>query len=404
MAVLTFQTLCFALTETSLKVTLLKLFSTEILLEELEALGKYQVKDQHTLVFSALDQEKAEVKFSYLLSKYFDNLKNNLTGNKAVYIHRNSGIPLIGNVAFGIVYRNSSLIEIKTITGCNLNCIYCSLSEGLNSCKVDYVVEKDYLIEELQKLLDFAGEPMEVHVGVQGEPFLYADLLELLTELNENKQIHTISVDTNATLLTKEKVQELGKLKKLQLNISLDTLNEDLSKKMAGIAHYNVKHVKEIIEYSLEKLNRVIVAPVMVPGMNEKDMEDIIIWIKSLKKQPMLGIQNFLSYKTGKNPARQWSWEKFYAMLKDLEKKHNIKLKLYKEDFNIHKTKELPKPFLEGDVVKAVIKCPDRFTNTVVAVTKDRNISVPNCTFQKEKKISVKILRDKHNIFTGKLV
>ncbi len=404
MAILTFQTLSFALTETSLKVTLLKLFSTEIPLEELEALGKYQVKNPHTLVFPALDQEKAEVKFSYLLSRYFDKLKNNLTGNKAVYIHRNSGIPLIGNVAFGIVYRNSSLIEIKPITGCNLNCIYCSLSEGLNSCKVDYVVEKDYLIEELQKLLDFAAEPMEVHVGVQGEPFLYADLLELLTELNENKQIHTISVDTNATLLTKERIQELGKIKKLQLNISLDTLNENLSKKMAGIAHYNVKHVKEIIEYSLEKINRVIVAPVMVPGMNEKDMEDIIIWIKLLKKQPMLGIQNFLSYKTGKNPAKQWSWEKFYALLQSLEKKHKVKLKLYKEDFNIHKTKELPKPFVEDEIVTATVKCLDRFPHTIIAVAKDRNISVQSCQLQKEKKIKVKIIRDKHNIFTGKLV
>ena len=86
-----------------------------------------------------------------------------------------------------------------------------------------------------------------------------------------------------------------------------------------------------------------------------------------------------------------------------MEKKYEIKLKLNKEDFNIKKTKKLDKPFRKGDVINAVIKSVDRFQHSVIAVAQERNISVPNCQFKMDKKIRVKILRDKHNIFVGAL-
>ena len=172
---------------------------------------------------------------------------------------------------------------------------------------------------------------------------------------------------------------------------------------MAGVKYYNVKHVKDMIAYASEKL-KVILAPVLVKGYNEKEIEEIIKYIKTLKKQPILGIQNFLQYKTGRSPGKEMSWDDFYTLLEKLEKKHDIKLKLQKEDFDIRKLKPLPKPFKEGDEVQAVIKSMDRFTNSVIAVSKDRNISVPGVRYQKDKKINVKIVRDKHNVFTGKVI
>ncbi|MEK6905300.1 MAG: radical SAM protein, partial [Nanoarchaeota archaeon] len=217
----------------------------------------------HTIEFKKIDQKKAGKRFSFLLAKYFDQLKHKLTGNPVTYIHKYSGIPLIGNVAFGIVYRNSSIIEIKPVTSCNLDCIYCSISEGLSSKKHDFVVEKDYLVEELQKLIDFVAEPVEVHVGVQGEPFLYADLENLFSDLQQMKYVHTISIDTNGTLLNKEMIDRLAKYDKLQLNLSLDAIDEEKAKQIAGTKSYNVKHVKEIIAYASKKL-KVIVAPVLI--------------------------------------------------------------------------------------------------------------------------------------------
>lgn len=403
MVKLHFNTLSFHDKGEHLQVNLLRLFYAEIPTEEVEKIAKYSLPDSNTIEFTKIDQEKAETKFSFLLAKYFEQLKNKLTGNPVTYIHKNSGIPLIGNVAFGIVYRNSSIIEIKPVTSCNLDCVYCSISEGLSSKKHDFVVEKDYLVEELQKVIEFVNESVEVHIGVQGEPFLYADMENLFADLQEIEKVHTISIDTNGTLLNKEMIDRISKYTKLQLNLSLDAIDEEKAKLIAGTKSYNVKHVKEVIAYASKKL-KVIVAPVLTQGYNEDEMEKIIQFIKSLEVKPILGIQNFLKYKTGRIPAEEMSWEKFYGLLEAWEKKYDIKLKLNKDDFNIRKTKDMPKPFTEGEVVSVVLKCPDRFTNSSIGAAKQRNISIPGCPFKEGKIVKVKIVRDKHNIFVGKIL
>jgi uncharacterized protein len=400
MVELSFETLAFARNKDCVEVTLLNLFKTSIPLSEFENISHFKIKDAHTIEF---DYNRAENKFAYLLEKHFQNLTNKLTGNKVTYIHRNSGVPLIGNVAFGIVHRGSSIIEIKPVTSCNLDCVYCSISEGLSSKKNDFVIEKDYLIEELRQVIDFVDEPVEIHIGVQGEPFLYADMQLLIEDLQAMQKVCTISIDTNGTLLNKEKIDLLAGNSKLQLNLSLDAIDETVAKEVAGVKNYNLKHVKEVIAYAAEKLN-VIVAPVLTSGFNEQEMEKIIEWIKTLKVQPKLGIQNFLRYKTGRNPGKELSWDEFYEMIDNLEKKHDIKLHWSKEDFSIRKIKALAKPFAEGEVVDAIIKCQDRFPGSVIAVAGERNISVPNCQFVLDKRIKVIILRDKHNVYVGRQV
>ena len=91
-------------------------------------------------------------------------------------------------------------------------------------------------------------------------------------------------------------------------------------------------------------------------------------------------------------------------MISKLEKDNDISLKISSEDFGIHKTKQLPKPFVKDDIVKAIVKSPDRFNITSLAVTKNRVISISDCPFKENKKVKIKITRDKHNIFNGKLV
>jgi len=404
MAQLTFETISFQIREQELEVSLLRSFVTKIPLSELENIAPFTLIDPRTIEFKKIDQDKAEIKFSFLLGKYLDSLTSKITGNPATYIHRNSGIPLIGNVAFGIVYRNSSIIEIKPNNSCNLDCVYCSIGEGLSSKKHDFVIEKDYLVEELQKLIAFLNEEVEIHIGVQGEPFLYGDMENLIHDLQKITKVHTISIDTNGTLLSKEMIDRLSQNDKLQFNLSLDAIESDAAKKVAGTKTYNVKQVMDIIAYATEKMNRTpIVAPVLTKGFNETEMEKIIQWIKTLKKQPHLGIQNFLRYKTGRNPGQEITWDDFYALLDRWEKQYDIKLRWTKEDFKVRKTKELPKPFVEGDVITAIEKSVGRFPHEIIAVAQGRNISVPSCEFKKEKKIKVKIVRDKHNVFVGQI-
>ena len=91
-------------------------------------------------------------------------------------------------------------------------------------------------------------------------------------------------------------------------------------------------------------------------------------------------------------------------MIDQLEKRHEIQLKINADDFEIKKLKELAKPFEVDQEIKAKIVGRDRYPNTCLAAAARRVISVPNCKFVLGKKVRLKIIRDKHNIFTGKLV
>lgn len=337
--------------------------------------------------------KKVERDFSRLLSRGFNELTNTITGRKTVYIHSNSGIPLIGTSYFGIVDRNTNLIELRPNTACNLNCIYCSLNEGGKKA-VDYVVEKDYLVAQLQKLIEFKqDEDIEIHINPQGEPLLYAPLTELVQDVSKIEAVKRISIDTNAVLLTKQKADELINAGITMFNISIDSLNPEKSKEIAG-CNYPAEKLKEIISYIAEK-GRVIIAPLFLPGINDKDIEELIEFAKKIEIP--VGIQNFLRYKHGKNPIKGISMSDFYEKLKVLEKKHNIKLVYSATDFGIHKTKTLPPPFEKEEVVECEYVSMGRRNDEILGVAKDRVIEITDV--KKKKNCLAKIIRKKHNIF-----
>jgi len=311
MAELSFETLTFNEEADQVKVTLLNQFYFSLNQEELQNIAPFSVTP-HRITFSEIPQDRAEKKFHFLLDKGLKELKSHITNHPAVYIHQNSGIPLLGNVAFGLVYRNTTLIEIKPMTGCNLNCIYCSVGEGIHSQKTDFVIEKDYLVQEFQKLMSFVQKPVEAHIGTHGEPFLYGDIIPLIRDLHALKSVHTVSLDTNGTLLSKKLIDQLTGLKKVRLNISLNTLNPRTAQTIAGVP-YRLDKLLEVIKYAKNKVS-ILLTPLIVPTYNDSEIEDLVRFAKENHFE--IGIQNFLTYKTGRNPVKPWPWEKFYSLLK----------------------------------------------------------------------------------------
>ncbi|MBD3248901.1 radical SAM protein [Candidatus Woesearchaeota archaeon] len=402
MAELEFDNLKFEKKEDSIRVNFLRLFYFDMPIEELKRefrkAGSIEAKDNN-LYLENISQNKAERKFNTILSKNFSKLKNKLTGNKTIYIHQNSNIPLIGHIAFGIVDRNTSLIEIKPITSCNLDCIYCSVDQSKRP--VDFVIEEEYLIKEFRKLVGYKGiDCIEAHIGTQGEPFLYDDMLKLIQDLKAIPQVKTISIDTNGTLLNKEKIDKLADAGLTRFNLSIDALSPELAEKMAGTG-YDISNIKKIASYISRKAE-LMITPLWVPGINDKEIPKLIEFARSLGCR--IGIQNFLNYKFGKNPAKQMEWGDFYSKIKELEKKHGTRLILDEKDFNIIKTKPLPKPFKRNQFIEAEIVLPGRLKDEKLAVKDNRIISVPNCRLPLHKKAKLKIKRTKHNIFTAFLL
>ncbi len=396
MAEFIFEDISFDDAKDKVRVNFLRLFYFDLPKTDLNKISDFTIA-KNKIVFKNINENKATKKFNFLLSKGFKNLKNKLNGKRTVYIHKNSGIPLIGNGAFGIIDRGTSLIEVKPITSCNLNCIYCSVDESKR--RIDFVVEKDYLVTEFKKLVEFKKiENIEAHIGTQGEPLLYAPLTELIRDLSEIKEVKTVSIDTNGIMLTKKLVDELVNAGLTRFNLSINALDPKLAQKIAN-KPLNIEKIKEISAYIVKKTG-LIITPVLIPGINECEMPKIIEFSKEIKAD--IGIQNFLNYRFGRNPVNQLDFDIFYKKMKEWEEKYKLKLIKTIEDFNIKKTKELPKPFKKGEVIKAKIVCLGRLEHEKIAVSRGRTITIPNC--YKEGLVKVKIKRTKHNIFLAQLI
>ena len=370
----------------------------------IQKIAKFKIdKDDTSIIYFDTDEKKAASNFDLFIEQGLDNLINSNKDKKTTYIYEDL-IPLIGTNEFGIVDRDTSVIEIKSSTGCNLSCVFCSVSEGVND-KIDYLVEPDYLISEVKKLIKKkTSENIEINIGPQGEPLLYPDLVYIITELKKIPKIKIISMNSNGRLLTKQLVQDLINAGLDRINLSVHNTDEVKQKELSGSA-LSLERLKELIDFSKGKLD-FLLAPVYVPKLNE-DIDGLIDFAKSYKNNfPIIGIQNFLNYKGGRNPVKQKSFEDFYFMLKQLEKKYNIRLKLKPGDFDINPDKVLIKPFKKGNIIEAIIRIPGRRNKESVASAKDRAITVFDCDFatHKNKKVKIKLLRDKHNIFSGVLV
>jgi len=440
----------------------LKIFRFYLDPKDLECIGKFELKESNIL-FKDIDQSTAERKFSPLLSKGFATLKNSVNGKPAIYVHRNSGIPLLGHIAFGIVDRGTNIIELKPITGCNIKCVYCSVNEDVRP--VDFVVECDYLLDELAKIIrikgcsikdysnigsaekvfnsvdctraawnaapsadDFSIRSVEksfarqgcsprknetfcrandinIHIGTQGEPLYYAPMLDLLKGLRAMPKIKEISISTNGMFLTKRFVDELIAAGLTQFNISLNSLDQQQAKELAG-AEYNLKHILEIIEYIGKQDVNLIITPVWVAKINDAEMPKLIEFAKNVNagKQGLLkgipiGIQNYLYYPFGRKPGKEISFDEFYNKLEKMEAQHQVKL-IFKSGV-YKKTAEIPKPFKKGEVIEAVLVSPGRLRNELIAAAKDRCISVFDCDKKVGSRIKLKITRTKHNVYSA---
>lgn len=407
MAELAFKDLSFEKDKGCIKVNFLNLFYFYIEESSLRKIAPFEIS-KNSIVFKDASEHNARRKMEFLLFNSFKSLKNKLNNKPAVYIHQSSGIPLIGTNYFGLVDRGTNIIEVKPITSCNISCIFCSVDEGPYSRrKADFVVEKDYLVDELRKIAEFkASNKIDAHINAQGEPTLYADLVELVKGIMSVKGVKTSSIDTNGLLLNKQMIDGLAEAGLTRINLSLHSLDPAKATQLAGYP-YNLNKVLEIARYIPKTKLDLIIVPVWVQGYNDEELPKLAkfaVEIGAGKSCPPIGIQNMMNYRFGRNPVKEAPLEEFYKKMRELEKKSGIKLIFDKTAFNVEELPELPKPFKKGQIVEAEIILPGRIGNEKLASAKDRLISVPECFKEIGSTAKLKIKRTKHNIFLGELL
>jgi hypothetical protein len=414
MVLLHFESINFSEEKAKIRGIFLRNFFFDIDKSELGKIGKYQIKDGNLEIEGK--EEIVKRNFNTLLDRKLKEIKS-FQGKEAIYVYKGF-LPLQGSLYFGIIDRNTNIIEIRPITGCNLNCIFCSVD--LCRRQRDFVVNSDYLIEEAEKLAKQKLEQfktlrnkgisgaqksedslgIEIHINAQGEPLLYAPLAELIKGLSKIKGVKTISMDTNGSLLTESKVDEIVSAGLTRFNISMNAFSVESAKRIAGII-YPIEHVKDMCKYIAKKTD-ILLAPVWLNGINDKDIGEIVKFSLELKKLrpnqkvPFIGIQNFLEYEKGKKPVKEKPWSEFFEFLKKLEDKYKLKLKLSRSDFGIVSAKT-EKTFKKDEIVNAEIVCEGMFKHEKLCVSNNRIISV--FSDKKKGRLKLKITRDKYNIF-----
>ena len=160
-------------------------------------------------------------------------------------------------------------IRISVTRKCNFRCIYCH-QEGQPP---NFTVEMS--AEEIERIVRVAASLGVWGVKLTGgEPLLRSDIIEIVQRISSIPGIRDVSITTNGFFLTQyaEQLKEAGLSR---VNVSLDTLNPRKFKMITGVdAHENV--VRGVIEAAKADLNPVKVNMVLLKGINENEVGDMI--------------------------------------------------------------------------------------------------------------------------------
>jgi cyclic pyranopterin phosphate synthase len=166
-------------------------------------------------------------------------------------------------------YRPINYLRISVTDRCNLRCVYCMPSQG-----VDLMPREELLTyEEIITIVKAAVELGITKIRLTGgEPLVRTGLPEFISRLAKIEEIEDISLTTNGILL-KEFAQELKHAGLKRVNISLDT--RDPAKFQRITLHDKLKDVLEGIDAANNAgLNPVKINVVAMRGVNDDEILD----------------------------------------------------------------------------------------------------------------------------------
>lgn len=114
------------------------------------------------------------------------------------------------------MYKFPFQVDIDVTNACNYDCIYCCADAKYKFDNELTFLEIVFLIDSLYQWgvmdITFAG----------GEPFLRKDIMDIMKYANEKRGLNSTIV-TNGSLLSEQDLENLEKLKNVNLLISFDS-------------------------------------------------------------------------------------------------------------------------------------------------------------------------------------
>ena len=175
--------------------------------------------------------------------------------------------------------RKVNYLRISVTDRCDLRCVYCMHE------KMTFLPKKEILtLEEIERLCDnFIDLGINKIRLTGGEPLVRKDLIKLIEKLNIKKKytnLNEITLTTNGTLL-EIFAKDLKKNGVDRINVSLDTIDDNLYKKITRFGNLNnvIKGINEAKKNNIKiKIN-----VVAIKDFNEKELHTMVEWANQIK-------------------------------------------------------------------------------------------------------------------------
>ncbi len=154
--------------------------------------------------------------------------------------------------------RKINYLRISVTDRCNLRCVYCMPSEGIQLLRHEDILSFDEIIEVVRAAVELGVDKVRI---TGGEPLVRKGIVELVQMIASIEGIKDLSMTTNGILLSRF-AKELKQAGLNRVNISLDTLDPEKFREITRVG--NLEQVLEGIEAALEtglvpvKLNCVV--------------------------------------------------------------------------------------------------------------------------------------------------
>ncbi|WP_246088385.1 GTP 3',8-cyclase MoaA [Phreatobacter stygius] len=170
--------------------------------------------------------------------------------------------------------RGIDYLRVSVTDRCDFRCVYC-MAENMT-----FLPKKDLLtLEELDRLCSaFIDKGVKKLRLTGGEPLVRKDVMTLFRSLSrhlETGALDELTVTTNGSQLAKYST-ELAALGVKRINVSLDTLNPTLFRTITRWGDLN--DVLGGIDAALAAGIHVKINAVALKGVNEAEIEDLIVW------------------------------------------------------------------------------------------------------------------------------
>ncbi len=165
--------------------------------------------------------------------------------------------------------RKAEYLRISVTDRCNLRCQYCMPDKGVTFRHHEEMLRYEEMLR-LVRILAKAGVKKVRLTG--GEPTVRRDLVWFVRQLSEVEGIEQLALTTNGLKFC-EMAEELYDAGLRAVNISLDTLNEEVYRQITG--HYGAKKAVDAVNIALRTGYRVKVNCVPIKNVNARYLPEV---------------------------------------------------------------------------------------------------------------------------------